>query len=213
VRKGEQTRQAILDHALKLATQVGFEGLTIGRLADDLGLSKSGLFAHFGAKEDLQLDVLRTAAERFVGEVVRPALAAPRGEPRVRALFDRWIAWERFWDRLPGACPIVTASIELDDRPGRARDFLVQSQRDWADTLANAARAAIREGHFRDDLDCDQFAYEFSGIMLAYHHVARLMKDARARERAETAFEALIRAARAGDAPRAERPAPRRRAT
>jgi AcrR family transcriptional regulator len=197
VTKGEQTRQAILDHALELATRVGFEGLTIGRLADDLGLSKSGLFAHFKAKEELQLEVLRTAAERFVSDVVRPALAAPRGEPRVRALFERQIAWERSWDRVAGGCPMVAASIELDDRPGRARDYLVQSQRDWAETIANAARAAVREGHFRSDLDCEQFAYDFSGIMLAYHHAARLMKDTRARQRAEAAFESLLRGARA----------------
>jgi AcrR family transcriptional regulator len=196
MRKGEQTRQTIIDHALKLATQVGYQGLTIGRLADDLNLSKSGLFAHFKSKEELQLEVLRRAADRFIADVVRPALSAPRGEPRLRALFERQIAWERTWDKLPGGCPIVSASIELDDCPGRARDFLVQSQRDWAETLANAARAAIREGHFRDDLDCEQFAYDFSGIMLAYHHAARLMKDARARERAEASFEALLRAAR-----------------
>jgi AcrR family transcriptional regulator len=197
MRKGEQTRQAIIDHALKLATQVGFQGLTIGRLADELNLSKSGLFAHFGAKEDLQIEVLKAAVERFIADVVRPALAATRGEPRVRALFERNITWERAWDKLPGGCPIVAASIELDDCPGRARDFLVQSQRDWSETLANAARAAVREGHFRADLDCDQFAYEFSGIMLAYHHAARLMKDPRARERAEAAFDALLRTARA----------------
>ena len=196
MRKGEQTRQTIIDHALKLATQVGYQGLTIGRLADDLNLSKSGLFAHFKSKEELQLEVLRRAADRFIADVVRPALSAPRGEPRLRALFERQIAWERTWDKLPGGCPIVSASIELDDCPGRARDFLVQSQRDWAETLANAARAAIREGHFRDDLDCEQFAYDFSGIMLAYHHAARLMKDVRARERAEASFEALLRAAR-----------------
>ena len=200
MRKGEQTKQAIIDHALKLATQVGFQGLTIGRLADDLKLSKSGLFAHFGAKEDLQIEVLKAAAERFIAAVVRPALTAPRGEPRIRALFERQIAWERTWDRLPGGCPIVAASIELDDCPGRAREFLVQSQRDWAETIANAARAAVREGHFRDDLDCEQFAYDFSGVMLAYHHAARLMKDPRARERAEAAFETLLRSARVADA-------------
>ena len=197
MRKGEQTRQAVIDHALKLATQIGFQGLTIGRLAEDLGMSKSGLFAHFGAKEDLQIEVLKSAVERFVEKVVRPALAAPRGEPRIRAIFERNVEWERSWDKLPGGCPIVAASIELDDCPGRARDFLVQSQRDWAETLANAARAAVREGHFRADLDCDQFAYDFSGIMLAYHHAARLMKDPRARERATTAFESLLRTARA----------------
>jgi AcrR family transcriptional regulator len=174
VRKGEQTRQAIIDHALELATRVGYQGLTIGRLAEDLKLSKSGLFAH----------------------VVRPALAAPRGEPRIRALFERQIAWERAWDKVPGGCPLVAASVELDDCPGRARDFLVQSQRDWAEALANAARTAVREGHFREDLDCEQFAYDFSGIMLAYHHAARLMKDARARERAAASFESLLRSAR-----------------
>jgi hypothetical protein len=91
---------------------------------------------------------------------------------------------------------MVTASIELDDRPGRARDFLVQSQRDWFDTVANAARAAVREGHFREDLDCEQFAYELDGIMLAYHRAARLLKDDRARRRAGTAFESLLRGAR-----------------
>lgn len=204
MRKGEQTRQAILDHALKLATKVGFEGLTIGRLADDLKLSKSGLFAHFKAKEELQVEVLRTAAERIVAEVVRPALTAPRGEPRVRALFERWIAWETS-EALPGGCPMIAAAIELDDRPGRARDFLVQSQRDWFETLANAARAAVREGHFRAGLDCEQFAYEFAGIILAYHQASRLMRDPRARDRAQRAFEALVRAARPAATARARR--------
>jgi AcrR family transcriptional regulator len=205
MRKGEQTRQAIIDHALKLATQVGFQGLTIGRLAADLNLSKSGLFAHFKSKEELQLEVLRAGTERFVASVVRPALTAPRGEPRVRALFERNIEWEREWDKVRGGCPIVSASIELDDCPGRVRDFLVQSQRDWAETLANVARAAIREGHFREDLDCEQFAYDFSGILFAYHHAARLMKDPRARERAEAAFESLLSASRAAEPARSRR--------
>lgn len=191
--KGEQTKQAILDHALKVATQVGFDGLTIGRLAEDLKLSKSGLFAHFESKEELQLEVLRTAADRFIAHVVRPALAAPRGEPRLRALFDRWLQWEKL---LPGGCPMVAASVELDDRPCRARDFLVQSQRDWFETITNAARAAVREGHFRADLDCGQFAYELDGIMLAYHRASRLLNDANARARAQAAFESLLRAAR-----------------
>jgi AcrR family transcriptional regulator len=200
MRKGAQTRQTILDHALDLASKIGVEGLTIGRLADDLGLSKSGLFAHFRAKEELQLEVLRTASERFVAQVVRPALTAPRGEPRLRALFERWLAWER---SLPGGCPMTAACFELDDRPGRTRDFLVQSQRDWMETLANAARAAAREGHFGDDLDADQFAYELGGIMLAYHMATRLLNDPRARDRAGAAFEALLRTARVDDPRRA----------
>src|ERR1700704_2875943 len=121
--KGATTRQAILSHALGLATKLGVEGLTIGRLADDLGMSKSGLFAHFRSKDVLQVEVLRMAAERFIETVTRPALTAPRGEPRVRALIDRWFSWEQS-PPLPGGCPFTAAAFELDDRPGPARNFL-----------------------------------------------------------------------------------------
>jgi AcrR family transcriptional regulator len=205
VGKGEQTRQAILQRALGLASQVGFEGLTIGRLADDLQMSKSGLFAHFRSKDALQVEVLRTAAERFVEAVVKPSLAAPRGEPRVRALVERWFGWEQSAP-LPGGCPFVAAAFELDDRPGPARDFLVRSERDWADTIATVARTAVQEGHFRTDLDCEQFARDLHGIMLAYAHASRLMGDPRARARAEAAFESLLRDARHPAAPPALSP-------
>jgi len=194
-RKGERTREAILGRALALATRVGFEGLTIGRLAEELGMSKSGLFAHFKSKEALQVAVLRMAAERFVEEVVKPALAAPRGEPRVRAVFDRWFAWEQS-PPLPGGCPFVAATFELDDRPGPARDYLVQQERDWFDVLSGVARTACQEGDFRRDLDCEQFAHDLNGIMLAYCHAARLMRDPKARARAQAAFEGLLAAAR-----------------
>jgi AcrR family transcriptional regulator len=189
--KGEQTREMILLHALRLATRVGFEGLTIGRLADDLKLSKSGLFAHFGSKENLQVKVLELASRRFVDEVVRPAFGAPRGIRRVRALFERWLAWETS-PSLPGGCPFNAAATELDDRPGPARDFVVQSQRDWLDTIANTARTAVQEGDFTADVDCEQFAYELQAIMLGYAHASRLMKSPQARTRTEHAFEALL---------------------
>jgi AcrR family transcriptional regulator len=192
--KGERTREAILLHALRLATQVGFEGLTIGRLADELKLSKSGLFAHFGSKEALQVKVLELASRRFVDEVVRPALAAPRGVRRVRALFERWLAWETS-PSLPGGCPFTAAATELDDRPGPARDYVVQSQRDWLETIANTARTAVQEGELSAGLDCEQFAYELQAIMLGYAHASRLMKDSRARERTTRAFEALLKTA------------------
>jgi AcrR family transcriptional regulator len=195
-RKGERTRQAILTHALGLATKVGFEGLTIGRLAQDLKMSKSGLFAHFRSKEALQVEVLRQAEERFVETVIRPALTVRRGEPRVRALFDRWFAWEQS-PPLPGGCPFVAASFELDDRPGPAREFLVRGERDWFAMLANTARTAVEEGHFRSDLDCEQFAHDLYGVIYGYCHASRLMREPRARARAEAAFEALVRAARA----------------
>ncbi len=198
--KGEQTREAILTQALGLATRIGFEGLTIGRLADDLGMSKSGLFAHFRSKEALQLEILRMAGARMVDTVVKPALVVTRGEPRVRALFDGWLAWEQS-PSLPGGCPFMAASFELDDRPGPVRDFVVQNLRDWLDTLAGAARIAVQEGHFRADLDCEQFAHECQGIGLAFVHASRLMRDPKARARAQTAFESLLDASRAPSLP------------
>ncbi|MBI2466832.1 MAG: TetR/AcrR family transcriptional regulator [Candidatus Rokubacteria bacterium] len=201
--KGEQTRQAILSHALGLATKVGFEGLTIGRLAEDLGMSKSGLIGHFQTKEALQVQVLQAGSQRFVEEVIRPALKAPRGEPRLRALFAAFFTWESS-PSLPGGCPFIAAASELDDRPGPVRDTLVAVLRDWFDLLAGTVRIAIDEGHFRADVDPAQFAYEVYGVMLAYHHGSRLFRDPRARERAQAAFEALIRDARRVAAPRAQ---------
>lgn len=194
--KGERTREAILTHALGLATRIGFEGLTIGRLAEDLRMSKSGLFAHFRSKEGLQLEILRMAGRQLIETVVKPALTAPRGEPRVRALFERWLAWERS-PSLPGGCPFMAASFELDDRPGPVRDFVVQSLRDWMDMMAGAARIAVQEGHFRADLDCEQFAHEGQGIALAFVHASRLMNDPKAPVRAQSAVESLLGRSRA----------------
>jgi AcrR family transcriptional regulator len=202
VGKGELTRQAVLEHAATVASQVGLEGLTIGRLAEDLDLSKSGLFAHFRSKEALQVQVIEYASERFVESVLRPALTAPRGEPRVRALFERWFDWPRVGGNAFG-CIFVALAVELDDRPGPARDRLVRSQKDWLEFLANSFRIGIEEGHFRARADAEQFAHDLYGIMLAHHHASRLLRDPRASERAHRAFEALLTAARAG----ASRPA------
>ncbi len=196
MRKGERTRGVILDEALRVASELGLEGLTIGRLADALDLSKSGLFAHFSSKEALQIQTLERAAERFAEVVVRPALEAPAGEPRVRALFERWGEWPRRV-RQPGGCVFVAASAELDDRPGPVRDRLVELQREWLGTLARAARRAQEVGHFRRDLDPDQFAFEVHGIALTWHLHSRLLRDPRALERARTAFERLVLDARA----------------
>jgi AcrR family transcriptional regulator len=195
VSKGELTKQAILDHAAGVASQVGFTGLSIGKLAVELELSKSGLFAHFQSKEALQLQVLEHAAKRFVDVVVRPALAVPRGEPRVRAMFENWLAWPRE-SRLPGGCLFVAAAVELDDQSGPVRDRLVQLQSDWLDMLAATARSAIAEGHFHARVDPEQLAHELYGVMLAGHHAARLMRDPLAGKRTRTAFESLLAAAR-----------------
>ena len=193
--KGALTRQTILEHAVGMASKVGLSGLSIGKLADDLELSKSGLFAHFQSKEALQLQILDYAAQRFVDVVVRPSLAAPRGEPRVRAMFDNWRHWPRE-SALPGGCLFVAAAVELDDQPGPVRDRLVQLQKDWLDTLAAATRSAISEGHFHDGVDPEQLAHDLSGIMLMHHHSTRLLRDPKASARTRTAFEALIASAK-----------------
>lgn len=181
----------ILEHAASLASQLGLEGLTIGRLAGDLDLSKSGLFSHFQSKEQLQLQVLEFAAQRFVDCVVRPALQAARGEPRIRALFERWLRWPAE-SGLPGGCLFVALSAELDDRPGALRDRFVQLQKDWFEVLSNSARTAVAEGHFRQDLDPEQFAHDLYGAMLVGHHAARLLGDPKAARRTRTAFETLL---------------------
>jgi len=145
--KGEQTRDAILDIALAKASQVGLGALSIGELAKEAGMSKSGLFAHFDSKENLQLEVMKSAAQRFIDQIVTPALRAPRGEPRVRALFENWFRWAKD-SKLPGGCLFIAAATELDDQPGPLRDFLVGSQRDWLSTFAQAANAVTGDVRF-----------------------------------------------------------------
>lgn len=193
--KGDETRQAILDEALDLASRVGFTGLSIGQLAEHTGMSKSGLFAHFRSKEQLQLQTLAHARQRFIDTTVRPTLAVTRGEKRVRELFERWLAWET--EVLPGGCIFLTGAIEYDDQPGPMRDAIAREQRDWLDVIATVTRAAVDEGDFRDDLDPRQFAYELLSLTLGYQHLARLLDDDHARERARDGFEALLDRARA----------------
>lgn len=194
--KGETTRTAILDIALATASKIGLEALTIGELAKEAGLSKSGLFAHFASKEDLQIEVVRKAIARFVELVIAPALKKPRGEPRVRALFENWFSWSRA-SELPGGCLFIAASSEFDDQPGPVRDLLISSQKDWLGVLAQAARVAVEEGHFKASLDAEQFAWQLDSFVLGYHHSARLLRSKDAQKRAQNAFESLISASRA----------------
>jgi AcrR family transcriptional regulator len=195
MRKGEETREAILERALTLASRVGLDGLTIGGLADELQLSKSGLFAHFRSKEALIVQLLERAAERFKQVVILPALAAPRGEPRVRKLFELTLRWPELVPQ-PGGCIFVAASTELDDQPGPARDLLVRFWKEKLEFIAGAVRRAIDAGHFHDQVDPHQFAFEMEAIGLWWHQSTRLLRDPRAGERAHRAFEALVAAAR-----------------
>lgn len=189
--RGKATRTAILDAGLGLASAVGLEALTIGELARRVGMSKSGLFRHFDSKENLQLQVLERTAERFVEVVVAPALKQPRGAPRLRALFENWLAWPEKAE-LPGGCPFVSAASELDDRPGPVRDRLVAYQRDWLETLSTATRAGIADGKLRAGLDVDQFVFEVFSVTLAFHHFGRLLRLPEAKARARRAFERLL---------------------
>jgi AcrR family transcriptional regulator len=197
MRKGEQTRTLILNEAVALASRVGLQGLSIGSLADRLAMSKSGLFAHFGSKEDLQLLTLKQAQALFFEEVFSPALKQPRGLPRLRALFSNWLEWVKRNDDLPGGCLMLAASAEYDDRPGAVRDLLVAGQRELRGAIAKAIRIAIDEGHLEPDTDPWQLTFELFGIILAAHHDFRLLGDARALKRASTALERLIEVHRA----------------
>jgi AcrR family transcriptional regulator len=165
-------------------------------------MSKSGLFAHFGSKEDLQVQTLKQAQTLFFEQVLSPALKQARGLPRLRALFSNWLAWVKRDDDLAGGCLMLAASVEYDDRPGAVRDLLVAGQRELRGAVAKAIRLAIDEGHLEPQTDPWQLTFELFGIVLATHHDFRLLGDTHAPERAVDALERLIEAHRAA-APRA----------
>jgi AcrR family transcriptional regulator len=181
MRKGLVTRARILDDAIRLASVEGIAGLTIGRLAERNGMSKAGLFAHFKSKEEVEVAVLEETIARFSETVFAPALAQPRGEPRLRALLERWWEWANDAERQPGGCLIVQASAELDDQPGRAREVVAKAQRLLLDMFERATQLAVESGHFRSDLDPKLFAVQILGILLATHQLQRLLRDPNAK--------------------------------
>jgi AcrR family transcriptional regulator len=191
MKKGERTKQTILEQATSLASRIGLEALSIGRLAEELDMSKSGIFAHFGSKESLQMEVLQFAAESFVELVVRPSFQAPRGEPRIQALFQNWLIWAKTTQHRSG-CLFVQAATEFDDQPGPIRDALEKLQREWLGGLVESARRAQAEGHFRQDLDPEQFAFELYALLLGYHNSYRLLNDPQAEARVRAAVEDLL---------------------
>ena len=185
-----KTKKRVLNSALDIVSQSGLELLTIGKLADSIGMSKSGLFAHFKSKEKLQLDVLEHAAAIFTDTVLRPSLKMPRGIPRIRALYENWNRWAD--NELPGGCVFTAASFEYDDRPGPVRDCLYDLQSKWIDSLSLIASHAVEEGVFKPSTDCDQFAYELFSLMIGYHHFRRMLTSDRAKSMQDLAFENLI---------------------
>jgi AcrR family transcriptional regulator len=188
--KGQQTRAAILDAALGLASHVGLEGLSIGALAEVTQMSKSGVFAHFGSREELQISVLREYHARFEDEVFHPALKAPRGLPRLRSMFERWV--KRVSVELDSGCIYISGAVEFDDRPGPVRDALAAMVQAWHAALEKAIRIAIDEGHLKRDTDPLQMLFEIHGLILALHHDARFLRTPGAIGRVQRAFDHVL---------------------
>jgi AcrR family transcriptional regulator len=184
--KGRQTRAAILDAALGLASHMGLEGLSIGALAEVTQMSKSGVFAHFGSREELQISVIREYHARFDEEVFRPAVREARGMPRLVALFERWV--RRVSLELDSGCIYISGAVEFDDRPGPVRDALAAMVQTWHAALGRAIRIAVDEGHLRADTDPAQMLFEMHGLILALHHDARFLRIPGALDRARAGF-------------------------
>ncbi len=196
--KGEETRAAILKAALKHASVAGFEGLTIGTLATETGMSKSGLFAHFGSKEELQIATLDEGVRRFSESTVLPALSAPRGLKRLQAMCDNWLTWTARND-LTG-CPMMTASQEFDNKPGPVRDAVVEHMRRLHQSLVKSVQMAIDNGEFAASTDAEQVAFELFGIISSCYRSRNLFQDSHADQRARRAFERLINSCLAASA-------------
>ncbi len=190
MRKGELTRASILDVALDLSSRDGLEGLTIGLLADKMNMSKSGVFAHFGSREDLQLEVLKLYHHHFEQEVFYPSMKKPRGLPRLQSMFARWV--KRVSVEIASGCIYISGAVEYDDRPGAIREALVGMVRTWQDALLRCVRQATEMGHLRADTDPQQMVYEMYGLILALHHDARFIKRLGSVERAQSGFERLV---------------------
>ncbi len=190
LQKGQRTKQAIIDAALGLAEQIGLEGLSIGALAEVTHMSKSGVFAHFGSREELQISVVREYYQRFSDEVFFPAMQAPRGLLRVRALFANWM--KRVAVEIQSGCIFISGAVEFDDRPGPVRDALSSSVATWLNALHRAVIQAKEQGHLVPDADEAQMAFEIHGLILALHYEARFLKNPGAMNRANTGFENIL---------------------
>ncbi|GIZ50904.1 TetR family transcriptional regulator [Noviherbaspirillum aridicola] len=190
MRKGEMTRAAILDVALDLASRDGLEGLTIGLLADKMNMSKSGVFAHFGSREDLQIEVVKLYHHQFEQEVFYPSMKEPRGLPRLRGMFARWV--KRVSMEIASGCIYISGAVEYDDRPGAIREELAGMVRAWKNALRRCVVQTIEMGHLSPATDPDQLVFEMYGLILALHHDARFLKLPGSVNRAEVGFERLI---------------------
>ncbi|MBC7918693.1 MAG: TetR/AcrR family transcriptional regulator [Rhodoferax sp.] len=190
MQKGRQTKLAIVEAALGLSTQIGLEGLSIGVLAEVTQMSKSGVFAHFGSREELQISVIREYFSRFEQEVFYPALHEPRGLPRVKALFANWM--KRVAVEIHSGCIFISGAVEFDDRPGPVRDALATSVQTWLNAMFRAVVLAKECGHLQPDADEQQMAFEIHGLILALHYEARFLKNPGSIARANQGFANIL---------------------
>ena len=188
------TRSRILDQGADLLSVTGLGGITIGNLAEKLGMSKSGLFARFGSKEAVQIALLEYAGSLAEEHVVIPAMRVNRGLPRLRALIGNWFGWTRRAG-LNGGCPVAAGLFELDDVPCGTRDALMRMEAHWRAMLSRCTVEAVEAGHLDPALDVDQFIWEVSGIYLSHHASVRFLNDPAADGRADTALDALFKRA------------------
>ncbi|MBT8374497.1 MAG: TetR/AcrR family transcriptional regulator [Deltaproteobacteria bacterium] len=172
-----------------MAAQLSLESVSIGNLAKATRMSKSGLFAHFQSKENLQIDILKHAGDLFAEKVVIPALMEKAGIPRIKALVKNWVAWS---SKLSGGCIFVSSSTEFTDRPGKVRDYILKQQEDWIDSLRQIALSAIRAGDFREDIDCDQFAFDLYSLLLGFHLYDKMLNNAETHKRQVVALDKLL---------------------
>jgi AcrR family transcriptional regulator len=188
--KGQQTKQTIVEAAMGLSSQIGLEGLSIGVLAEVTHMSKSGVFAHFGSREELQISVIREYFIRFEQEIFVTAMQEPRGLPRVRALFSNWM--KRVAVELQSGCIFISGAVEFDDREGPVRDALAESVQSWLSALNRAIVLARECGHLHADVDERQMAFEIHGLILALHYEARFLRNPGSIERANRGFTNIL---------------------
>jgi AcrR family transcriptional regulator len=185
------TRDRILHTGLALVSQAGLGRVTLGVLADQAGMSKSGLFAHFRSKEAVQVELLNHMSEFAAAQVLKPSMTADEGLPRLRALVHNWFGWAQRAG-LPGGCPVAAGLFEFDDVEGQVRNKILEMESSFRRMLIDLVQRAVDLGHLRRDLDAEQFVWELCGIYLGHHAAHRFLRSADADARAQTAFEALV---------------------